>query len=263
MSSNSLLCVGLDPDLQRIPDGLGQGNQRIFGFNRLIIDATAEYACAFKPQIAHYSAVGAEKELAQTIDYIRQHYPDIPVILDAKRGDIGSTAARYAEEAFGRYNAHAVTVNPYLGGDTLAPFLEFEDRGVIILCRTSNPGSGDLQSLDVGGKSVSELVAQMATEKWNRNNNISLVVGATYPEELAQIRGLVGDMTLLVPGIGAQGGDLKRVLRAGLLENGLGLVINSSRAILYAGSGSGFEIAAARHAANTVDEINQIRVTLQ
>src|SRR5690554_5880643 len=207
--SNSLLCVGLDPHIEKIkPLGL-----TLSAWLKKIVDATADYACAFKPQIAHFAALAAEQELAEIIYYIQHQYRDIPIILDAKRGDIGSTAERYADEAFHRYGADAVTVNPYLGGDTLTPYSRFTDKGVVVLCKTSNPGSGELQDLVLeDGQSLYLKVAQLAANSWNSHNNILLVVGATYPDQLRAIRQIVGPMPLLVPGIGAQGGDLAAIL---------------------------------------------------
>ncbi len=255
--NDSLLCVGLDPVMERLPALCRREKMPFLAFNRALIEATADLVCAYKPQFAHYAALGAEAELEATIAYIRQHYPAIPVILDAKRGDIGSTAEKYAEEAFSRYQADAVTVNPYLGGDSLEPFLGYRDRGVVVLCRTSNPGSGDLQGLVVGDDPLYLHVARLAAEKWNGNGNLLLVVGATWPEELARVRETVGEIPLLVPGIGAQGGSVKAVLDAGLDRRGKGLVINSSRGIIYAGSGDDFAAAARRAALELRDEINR------
>ncbi len=188
-SQQSLLCVGLDPDFNKLPKSIKGQQNALFEFNRKIVDATADYVCAYKPQIAYYAAIGAESQLEKTISYIQTHYPHLPVILDAKRGDIGATAKMYAIEAFERYHADAVTVNPYMGGDTVQPFLEYKDRGVIVLCRTSNPGSGDLQELEAQGKPISHHVAYRAAKHWNENNNVALVVGATYPREIGLIRG--------------------------------------------------------------------------
>ncbi len=257
--NHSLVCVGLDPDLSRIPAHLLREPRPIFRFNQAIIDATVGFVCAYKPQIAYYAAAGAEEQLRMTIDYIHTNYPNIPVILDAKRNDIGSTAAQYAREAFERYKADAVTVTPYLGGDTLKPFLDYEDKGVIILCRTSNPGAGDLQDLMVDDNRLFELVARKAAESWNYNNNVCLVVGATWPEQLKKIREIVGDMNLLVPGIGAQGGDLSAVMQNGLTPEGKGLIINSSRGILYADSGENFAQAARAATQKLRDDINSFR----
>lgn len=257
-NNQSLLCVGLDPDLEKLPGVVSGLDQPIFEFNRQIIDHTAEYCCCYKPQIAYYAAVGAEAQLEKTIRYIQDNYPTHLVILDAKRGDIGATAAMYAKEAFTRYGADAVTVNPYMGGDTLQPFIDYTDKGVVVLCRTSNPGSAEFQGLDCEGKALAHQVAQQSIE-WNINENIMLVVGATYPEEIGQIRQIVGDMPLLVPGIGAQGGGLKAVLENGLNANGLGLLINSSRGIIYASDGDDFAVAAGDSANRLNSEINQLR----
>jgi len=257
-TSNSLLCVGLDPDLQKLPKPVLQSDEPIFEFNRQIIDQTAPYCCCFKPQIAYYAAYGAEAQLQKTIDYIKQHYPHHPVILDAKRGDIGDTAQMYAREAFDRYGADAVTVNPYMGGDTLQPYLQRQDRGVVILCRTSNSGSSEFQSLQFEGVSLAHRVAQQAL-LWNENRNVMLVVGATYPQELAEIRKIVGDIPLLVPGVGAQGGGLQAVLDNALTADGTGLMINSSRGIIYAGKGGDFAIAAGQAAKELNQQINILR----
>lgn len=257
--NDSLVCVGLDPELERFPARLASQASPIFQFNRAIIDATADLVCAYKPQFAHYAAYEAEDQLERTIEYIHQAYPGIPVILDSKRGDVGNTAERYAIEAFERYGADAVTVNPYLGGDSLEPFLKYEDRGVIILCRTSNPGAGDLQDLESGGRRIYEVVAQLAASRWNRRGNCALVVGATYPKELAQVRALTGDMPFLVPGVGAQGGDVQAVVTHGQTAAGDGLIVSSSRAILYAANDETW-IEAARTAARTLrDTINRYR----
>jgi orotidine-5'-phosphate decarboxylase len=260
-SNDSLLCVGLDPDLERLPAHLRDEPSGIAQFCIAIIDATADLACAFKPQIAYFAALGAEAQLEQICSYLRERYPAIPLILDAKRGDIGATAHQYAREAFDRYGADAVTVNPYMGFDSVEPYFEWEDRGVIVLCRTSNPGGSDLQFLDAGGQPLYQHVARLVAEKWNRNGQCALVVGATFPDELAQVRRIVGDMPLLVPGIGAQGGDIEATVRAGRTANGTGMMINSSRAILYAKSegGEDFAAAARRVATETRDAINRYR----
>ncbi|HET7570071.1 MAG TPA: orotidine-5'-phosphate decarboxylase [Gammaproteobacteria bacterium] len=256
---NSLVCVGLDPALERIPAQIRHQPQPIFAFNKAIIDATAEYACAFKPQIAYYAAASAEAELEQTIAYIHERYPDTPVILDAKRGDIGATATMYAREAFDRYGADAVTVNPYMGGDTLQPFLQHADKGVIILCRTSNPGAVDIQNIESDGKKLYRRVAEKAANDWNANGNVLLVVGATYPQELGEVRAIVGDMPLLVPGIGAQGGDVEQCVKNGKSSAGTGMIVNSSRGIIYAGDGADFADAAGDAACALRDEINRWR----
>ncbi|MBW3511056.1 orotidine-5'-phosphate decarboxylase [Janthinobacterium lividum] len=260
-ANNSLLCVGLDPDLAKLPAELRDLPDGITTFCTRIIDATADLACAFKPQIAYFAALGAEKQLEDICRYAREHYPHIPLILDAKRGDIGATATQYAREAFERYGADAVTVNPYMGEDSLDPYLAWADRGVIILCRTSNPGGSDLQFLNTDGEPLYQRVARLVAEKWNKNGQCALVVGATFPEELAQVRAIVGDMPLLVPGIGAQGGDIAATVGAGQTANGMGMMISSSRAIIYATpqAGEDFADAARRVAIETRDAINQHR----
>ncbi len=257
--ANTLVCVGLDPDPQRLPRSLAGDDDAIASFLIAIVDATADYACAFKPQIAHFAASAAESALATVIGHIQQRHPDVPVILDAKRGDIGSTAAHYSTEAFARYGADAVTVNPYLGGDTLQPFLQDKDRGVIVLCRTSNPGSGDFQSLLCDGVPVYLHVARRAAEQWNDNGNCALVVGATWPQELGKVRALAPQLPLLVPGIGAQGGDLNAVMANGVDASGAGLMINASRSIVYASSDDDFATAAAAAARQLRDAINDLR----
>lgn len=257
--NRSLVCVGLDPEPSRFPEHLREDPNAMFAFCRDIVDATADVVCCFKPQFAHFAARGAEDVLERLIAHIQANHRHVPVILDAKRGDIGSTAAFYAFEAFERYRADAVTVNPYLGRDSLEPFLARADKGVVILCRTSNPGARDLQDLDVGGRKLYQHVAATAARDWNANGNCMLVTGATYPGELADVRALVGDMPLLVPGIGAQGGDVAAVLENGATKDGTGLVISSSRAILYAGSGPGFADAARAAAVALRDEINRHR----
>lgn len=259
--SNSLVCVGLDPDLEKLPACVRDAEYPLFEFNRQIIKQTAENCCCFKPQIAYYSAYGAENQLEQTIRYIKTHYPDHPVILDAKRGDIGATAGMYALEAFSRYEADAVTVNPYMGGDTLQPFLEYADKGVVVLCRTSNSGSAEFQSLDCEGSLLAHRVARQSLI-WNTNGNIMLVTGATYPSEIGEIRSIVGDMPLLVPGVGAQGGGLRAVLENGLTIDKTGLIINSSRGIIYASSGDDFAQAAGKAACLLKDQINAVRESL-
>jgi len=244
-SSGSMVCVGLDPQLDRLPESLRKMDRPFLEFNKRIIDATIEHACSYKPQFAYYAAENRLDELQETIAYIRQVAQDRIVILDAKRGDIGSTADQYAREAFDIYQADAVTVNPYMGGDTLVPFTRFAEKGVVVLCKTSNPGSAELQDLILqAGHPLYLEVAKNAAEKWNGNDNIALVVGATYPQELARIRAVAGNIPLLVPGIGAQGGDLAATLQSGLRNDGWGLMINSSRGILYASSGNDFSLAA-------------------
>jgi orotidine-5'-phosphate decarboxylase len=257
--NDSLVCVGLDPEIERFPHAIAAHASPIFQFNKAIIDATADLVCAYKPQFAHYAAYEAEDQLERTIEYIHQHYPGIPVILDAKRGDVGNSAKRYAIEAFERYGADAVTVSPYLGFDSLEPFLDYEDRGTIVLCRTSNPGAGDLQDLPVGGRRLYQVVAELAATRWNARGNCALVVGATYPAELAEVRAIAGDMPILVPGVGAQGGNVEQAVSCGQTPEGTGLIVSSSRAILYASSGADFASAARAASLSLRDAINRAR----
>jgi len=257
--NDSLVCVGLDPEIERFPPRIRAEASPIFQFNRAVIDATADLVCAYKPQFAHYAAYEAEDQLERTIEYIHRVHPGIPVILDAKRGDIGHTAERYAIEAFERYGADAVTVNPYLGGDSLEPFLRHTERGVLVLCRTSNPGAGDLQDLRVEGRPLYQVVAELAARRWNVHGNCLLVIGATYPRELAEVRALVGDMPLLVPGVGAQGGDVEQVVASGCTRSGTGLIVSSSRAILYASAAEDFAQAARAATASLREKINASR----
>ena len=258
-ANNSLLCVGLDPEPSKFPTHLAQNPDAVFEFNRAIIDATADLVCCFKPQIAHFAALGEENALLRLIQHIQTKYPSIPVILDANRGDIGSTAEKYAQEAFERYKADAVTLNPYLGKDSIDPFLSYADKGVILLCRTSNPGAKDLQDLDCGGKPLYQRVAETIARQWNDNKNCLLVVGATWPEQLAEIRAIVGDMPFLVPGVGAQGGDVAQIIKQGRGKNSDALIISSSRAILYASKNEDFAEAARTAAKKQRDEINYYR----
>ena len=257
-AADTLLCVGLDPDPTHFPEHLRRGGDAIFEFCKSIVDATADYVCAFKPQIAYFASAGAEDALQRLIAYIRAAYPAVPVILDAKRGDMAATAEHYAREVFERYNAHAVTLSPYLGLDSIEPYLAYADRGAFLLCRTSNPGGDDLQMLDIAGERLYERVAWLAAE-WNRGGQLGLVVGATYPIELARVRELVGEMPLLVPGIGAQGGNVEASVKAGQSADGTGIVVNSSRAIIYASSGDDFAAAARGAAQKSRDEINRYR----
>ena len=258
-ASNSLVCVGLDPEPAKFPEAFAGGDDAVFRFCRDIADATAEFACAFKPQIAHFAALRAEDALERLIAHIHSRHPGIPVILDAKRGDIGSTAQQYAVEAFDRYAADAVTLNPYLGRDSVQPFLDKADKGVVLLCRTSNPGAKDFQDLDCGGKPLYQRVAETIARDWNGNGNCLLVTGATWPQELASVRAIVGDMPFLVPGVGAQGGDVAAVVANGKTAEGGGLLVSSSRAILYAGNGEDFADAARAAAQALRDEINSYR----
>ena len=263
-TNDSLVSVGLAPERATFPAHLRGAPDAIFQFCREIVDATADLVCCYKPQIAHFAAHRAEDALERLIAHIHVKHPGVPVILDAKRGDIGSTAQHYAAEAFDRYDADAVTLNPYLGRDSVQPFLDRADKGAILLCHTSNPGSTDLQELIVRGPDGNDMplyqhVAATIARDWNANGNCALVVGATWPEQLAQVRALIGDMPLLVPGVGAQGGDVEAVVRHGATSSGDGLIISSSRAILYASSGADFAEAARKATLSLRDEINRFR----
>ena len=249
--NESLLCIGLDPQTEKIPSGLSA-----LYFNKAIIDATADLVCAYKPNLAFYEALGEEgyHALKETIKAIPQ---DIPVIADAKRGDIGNTSKAYAHAIFEELGADAITVSPYLGYDSLKPFIDYKDKGIFILCRTSNPGSEDFQSLKLGGKHLYELVAEKAAQ-WNRFKNIGLVVGATYPEEIKRIRQMNPEMPLLIPGVGAQGGNIKEVVTSGIDAQGGGIIINSSRQILYASRGGDFAKAARKAAQRLREQIRRL-----
>ncbi|MBA8888434.1 orotidine-5'-phosphate decarboxylase [Dokdonella fugitiva] len=257
--NDSLVCVGLDPEPAKFPARFAGDADAVFAFCRAIVDATADFACAFKPQIAHFAALGAEDALQRLVAYIHATHPGVPVILDAKRGDIGSTAQNYAIEAFDRYGADAVTVNPYLGRDSLQPFLDRADKGVVILCRTSNAGAGDLQDLVVNGRPLYQHVAAKVAREWNAHGNCLLVVGATWPQQLREVRAIVGDVPFLVPGVGAQGGDVEAVVTNGCTTDGTGLLVSSSRAILYASRGDDFADAARAATLALRDDINRHR----
>ena len=232
--NKSLVCVGLDSDVTRLRQDFGEAKQ--FSFNKSIIEATADLVCSYKLNTAFYEAIGHEgiNALKDTCDYLVEKYPEIPIIIDAKRADIGNTNKGYVQFVFTYLGADAITVHPYLGEEAIRPFLDCKDKGVIVLCRTSNSGAGEFQDLKVSGKSLYKIVAENVSNKWNINKNCMLVVGATYPAELKEVRKIVGDMTLLVPGIGAQGGDLEATLSAGLNSKKQGLIINSSRGIIFA-----------------------------
>ena len=232
---NSLLCVGLDSDFSKIPKKFLKNKFPQFEFNKWIIEEVHNFAVAIKCNTAFYEARGDRgvAELKMTMEYLTKNYPDIFTILDAKRADIGNTNNGYVSFAFDWLNVDAITLHPYLGTEALLPFLERKDKFSIILCRTSNPGAPEFQDLEIGGKKIWQIVAERVSQNWNKNKNCMLVVGATYPEEMKKIRSIAGDMTFLVPGIGAQGGDLEKVVKAGLNSKGLGLIINSSRGIIF------------------------------
>jgi orotidine-5'-phosphate decarboxylase len=266
--NDSLLCVGLDPEPSRFPGAWKGQSDRIYDFCAAIVDASKDLVCAFKPQIAYFAAHRAEDQLERLMAHMRRVAPHVPVILDAKRGDIGSTAEQYAREAFDRYQADAVTLSPFMGFDTMEPFLKYPGKGVILLCRTSNPGGSDLQNLrlaDVAGQPrVYEHIARQAQGPWNTNGQMGLVVGATFPEEIARVRELAPTLPLLIPGVGAQGGDAVATVKAGLRTDEGGritgsIIVNSSRAVLYASGGDDFASAARRVALETRLALNQAR----
>ncbi|PIY27738.1 MAG: orotidine-5'-phosphate decarboxylase [Comamonadaceae bacterium CG_4_9_14_3_um_filter_60_33] len=254
--NGSLLCVGLDPDPARFPAAMQADASKIYDFCAAIVDATADLVSAFKPQIAYFAANRAEDQLERLMVHMRRAAPGVPVILDAKRGDIGSTAEQYAKEAFERYGADAVTLSPFMGFDTIAPYLKYHGKGAFLLCRTSNPGGDDFQnqrlSSVAGEPLLYEHIAQLAQGPWNLNGQLGLVVGATYPAEIARVRALAPTLPLLIPGVGAQGGDALATVRAGWREDAP-IIVNSSRAILYAAQGADFAQAARQEAIKTRD----------
>jgi len=260
--ADSLLCVGLDPEPARFPTGWVNDAARIFDFCARIVDATKDLVAAFKPQIAYFAAHRAEDHLERLMSYIRRVAPDVPVILDAKRGDVGSTAEQYAREAFERYQADAVTLSPYLGFDSIEPYLRYPGKGAILLCRTSNPGGADLQGQKLAsGELVYERIARLAATEWNRNGQLGLVVGATYPAEIARVRELAPALPLLIPGVGAQGGDAAAAVAAGWRVDAP-IVVSSSRAVLYASTDNDFDAAARRVALATRATLNAARILI-
>jgi orotidine-5'-phosphate decarboxylase len=262
--NDSLLCVGLDPDPARFPGSWQGDTSRIFDFCATIVDATKDLVLAFKPQIAYFAAHRAEEQLERLVAHIHRVAPGVPVILDAKRGDIGSTAEQYAREAFERYRADAVTLSPFMGFDSIEPYLQYEGKGAILLCRTSNPGGSDLQGQTLqSGDKLFEHIARLAGGAWNRGGQLGLVVGATFPAEIERVRELAPTLPLLIPGIGAQGGDAQATVRAGWRgEAGHTtgpIIVNSSRAVLYASRGADFAEAARRATMAARDELNRAR----
>ncbi|MDP1742672.1 MAG: orotidine-5'-phosphate decarboxylase [Polaromonas sp.] len=260
--NQSMLCVGLDPDPARFPGKLKGDASRIYDFCAAMVDATADLSIAFKPQIAYFAAHRAEDQLERLMQHMRRTAPQVPVILDAKRGDIGSTAEQYAIEAFERYGADAVTLSPFMGFDSVAPYLKHAGKGAFLLCRTSNPGGDDLQnqrlaSVD-GQPLLYEHVARLAQGPWNLNGQLGLVVGATYPAEIERVRAVAPTLPLLIPGVGAQGGDAAATVKAGW-RPGAPIIVNSSRAIIYASSGDDFAEAARREAIKTRDVLQAAR----
>jgi len=260
--NQSLLCVGLDPEPSKFPGAWAGDASKIFDFCAAIVDATKDLVCAFKPQIAYFAAHRAEDQLERLMAHMKAVAPEVPVILDAKRGDIGSTAEQYAREAFVRFQADAVTLSPFMGRDTIDPFLAYADKGVILLCRTSNPGGNDWQMqrlADVPGQPrLFEHLAHLAQTEWNTTGQIGLVVGATFPAEIARVREIAPTLPLLIPGVGAQGGDAEATVKAGLTAQGT-IVVNSSRAVLYASRGEDFAEAARRVAMATRDQLDAAR----
>lgn len=256
------LCIGLDSDFSKLPEVLKKlpVKDALLEFNRRIVEATAEYACAFKPNIAFYEGYGLEglEALIETNRFIREQYSEIPIILDAKRADIGSTNLGYVRAVIEVMRSHAVTVHPYLGQEALRPFLERADLGVIVLCQTSNPGAVEFQHLKCEGKELYKTVAAKVSREWNYNHNCGLVVGATYPEQVGEVRDIAGDIPFLIPGIGAQGGELERTILNGLNSSNQGIIINSSRGIIYASAGPDFDQAAGREATALDCEIRKI-----
>jgi orotidine-5'-phosphate decarboxylase len=260
--NGSLLCVGLDPEPSRFPAGLKGDSGKIFEFCARIVDVTADLVIAFKPQIAYFAAHRAEGQLEQLMNHMRRAAPHVPVILDAKRGDIGSTAEQYAKEAFERYGADAVTLSPFMGFDSVQPYLKYPGKGAFLLCRTSNPGGDDLQNQRLssveGQPLLYEHVARLAQGPWNVNGQLGLVVGATYPAEIERVRQVAPTVPLLIPGVGAQGGDAVATVKAGWRADGP-IIVNSSRAILYASDGEGYAEAARREARRTRDVLEAAR----
>ncbi len=258
--NNSMLCVGLDPEPSKFPGALQGNANKIYDFCAAIVDATADTVIAFKPQIAYFAAHRAEGQLERLMAHMRRVAPWVPIILDAKRGDIGSTAEQYAIEAFERYGADAVTLSPFMGFDSVQPYLKYHDKGAFLLCRTSNPGGDDLQNQRLasvtGEPLLYEHVAKLAQGPWNLNGQLGLVVGATYPAEIERVRAIAPTLPLLIPGVGAQGGDAVATVRAGWRSNGP-IIVNSSRAVLYASSGDDFAAAARRVALATRDTLQR------
>ena len=265
--NDSMVCVGLDPEPARFPGALRGDASRIFDFCAAIVEATADLVIAFKPQIAYFAAHRAEDQLERLMAHMRQVAPGVPVILDAKRGDIGSTAAQYAVEAFERYGADAVTLSPFMGFDSVEPYLKYHGKGAFLLCRTSNPGGDDLQSQRLssvpGEPLLYEHVARLAQGPWNLNGQLGLVVGATYPAEIERVRAIAPTLPLLIPGVGAQGGDAVATVRAGWRGDAHAtvapIIVNSSRAILYASAGADFAQAARREASKTRELLQSAR----
>lgn len=260
--NNSLLCVGLDSDVAKLPESVQKETYPQFTFNKALIDATHDLVLAYKPNPAFYESRGDRGvlELKMTCDYIRTNYPEIPVIIDAKRGDIGNTNAGYAQYVFDYLQADAITVMPYMGIESLAPYFAYSEKGIIVGCHSSNPGAKEFQELEISGKPLYELVAEELVKQYGSNPNCFMFMGATFPEQLKSIRSVVGDMTFLVPGVGSQGGSVKDTVEKGLNSQKKGMIINASRTIIFASLEQDF-VAKAREVAQTLrDEINKYRV---
>lgn len=260
--SNSLLCVGLDPDISKLPSEIQSQKNSLLVFNKAIIDATADLVCAFKANSAMYESAGSQgiEQLHKTCHYLKANYPDIPILLDFKRGDIDNTNRYYAEYAFDYLGVDAATISPYMGQVANEPYLKYKDKGIIVLCRTSNPGAGEFQDLKINGKKLYRIVAEEVMSKWNKNNNCLLVIGSPYPSEMAEIRKTLGDKAIfLVPGLGTQGGEAKQTVKAGINSSGTGVIINSSREVIYASNKDDFANAARTKASKLRNEINGYR----
>ncbi len=257
-TNNSFLCVGLDPDYSKLPSHLKNLQYPLFEFNKQIIDSTHDLVCGYKPNSAFYEAWGHEGiyQLKLTFDYLHQKYPHIPTILDAKRADIGNTNLGYIQFAFEYLGVDSITLNPYLGKEAMQPFLSYKNRGLFFLCKSSNPGSGEFQDITIGERKLYQIIAQQVSQNWNQNNNCLLVVGATYPRELADIRQLLPNMTFLIPGVGSQGGDIQQTVNAAKNSDGKGFIINSSRNIIFASNEKDFAQAARQRAIEVRDSIN-------
>ena len=270
-TNGSLLCVGLDPEPARFPAAMQGDASKIYDFCAAIVDATADLVIAFKPQIAYFAAHGAEAQLERLMAHMRRTAPEVPIILDAKRGDIGSTAEQYAKEAFERYGADCVTLSPFMGFDSVQPYLKYHGKGAFLLCRTSNPGGDDLQNQRLAGldgqPTLFEHIASLVQGPWNLNGQLGLVVGATYPEEIERVRKVAPTVPLLIPGVGAQGGDAVATVKAGYRaasgETTAPIVVNSSRAVLYASNGADFAQAARTAAIATRDQLRAAQQTIE
>ena len=261
LKNNSLLCIGLDSELAKIPQHLKERGHPQHEFNQAIIKITHDLVCAYKLNTAFYEARGENgiRELKRTCDYLKESFPEIPVIVDAKRADIGNSNEGYTKFIFDYLSADAVTVHPYLGQEALKPFLDRLEKGIFVLCRSSNPGAGEFQDLEVNGKPLYQVVAENVADKWNYNNNCGVVVGATYPSELEIVRRIVDKIPILIPGIVTQGGDIEKTVKSGVDSEGLNAIINSSRGIIFAGDGPDFTDKARSETIKLRDEINKYR----